>query len=224
MGYIWNFKVVWENLEFFQKGIYFTLLMSAQVYILSLLLSVLFLIGLKSRFQFLRFIIGGCLEVFRNIPLLVFLIWVYYALPILINLKITAWEACLWTFALNLSGFLTASLKGKLESIPRSQYHSGLVLGLNKVQIWYHIILPQVFRASLPDLLNFLILAIKSTSLASVIAIPELLYQSNVLISNTYRPLEVYSVLALCYTLILLPLSLGAGLLGKKLQLSTKNL
>ena len=216
--YAWQWQVIVQNQEIFYRGIYTTLILSCQATALGLVVSLIFLAGLKSSYNPLKWLIQAILEVLRDIPVLVLLIWIYYVLPILVGLKLDAWSACLVAFSFNISGFLTESFRAAVESISIRQYYSGLVHGLNKAQIWWYILLPQLYRRILPDLLNYLILVIKGTSLASVIAVPDLLYNSNLLISNSFRPLEIYTVLALVYCLMIIPMSLSTKWLERRLN------
>ena len=86
------------------------------------------------------------------------------------------------------------------------------------------IILPQVFRRILPNLMNLYINQIKLSSLASVIAVNEILHMGNIIISQTYRPLEVYTIVAVMYLLIIMPFVGISYLVEKKLNLERKSL
>ena len=129
-------------------------------------------------------------------------------MPPLFGIHISAFFTALIGLSLNLGAFSAEIFRVGIISIPKGQRESSIALGLSKYQTMKDIILPQAKRVIIPPLTGRYIETIKLTSLASVIAVDELLHSGQNLISVSYRPLEVYTIIALLYLAIIVPLTL----------------
>jgi len=109
--------------------------------------------------------------------------------------------------SINLAPFVSETLRAGLDSIPKGYTEAGIALGIPKRKIVRNILIPQVFSEMLPALITQYITLFKLSSLASVIAVNEILHTANNIISETYRPLEVFTVVALIYIVIVIPIS-----------------
>jgi polar amino acid transport system permease protein len=150
------------------------------------------------------------IEVFRCTPLLVQLIWVYYALPVLIGVNMSPAMACFITLSLYAGSFYAEIFRGGIEAVDRGQWEAGRAIGMRQGKIFRRIVLPQAVQMMIPPFINQTILQLKNTSLVSVVAVGDLLYQGTVITAESYRPLEVYTAVAALYFLILFPLTLVA--------------
>jgi polar amino acid transport system permease protein len=150
------------------------------------------------------------IEVFRCTPLLVQLIWVYYALPVLIGVNMSPAMACFVTLSLYAGSFYAEIFRGGIEAVDRGQWEAGRAIGMRRGRIFRRIVLPQAIQMMIPPFINQTILQLKNTSLVSVVAVGDLLYQGTVITAESYRPLEVYTAVAALYFLILFPLTLVA--------------
>jgi polar amino acid transport system permease protein len=153
------------------------------------------------------------IEVFRCTPVLVQLIWCYYALPVLVGVSLSPAMAAFLTLTLYGAAFYAEVIRGGIVSIEPGQWDAGRAIGMRRGQLMRRIILPQALKRVLPPLVNQTIQQLKNTSLLSVLAVPDLLYQGQLITSATYRPLETYSVIAILYFAVLFPLTqLARGL------------
>lgn len=150
------------------------------------------------------------IEVFRCTPLLVQLVWVYYALPVLIGVDMSAAMACFITLSLYAGSFYAEIFRGGIEAVDRGQWEAGRAIGMRQHRIFRRIVLPQAIQVMIPSFINQTILQLKNTSLVSVVAVGDLLYQGTVITAASYRPLEVYTVIAVLYFVVLFPLTLVA--------------
>lgn len=146
-------------------------------------------------------------EFFRNIPLLVLLMWTYYALPIFLQIQIGKETAGVLGLGFYASGFYAEILRAGVQSIDRGQTDAAIALGMGYFQRMKRIILPQALRRMAPPLMGQTIMQLKNTTLLSVLTIPDLLYQAGYIASFTYRPMEVYTVIGAVFILMLFPLS-----------------
>ena len=152
----------------------------------------------------------GYIEVFRCTPLLVQLVWVYYALPILIGVEMTATTACFITLSLYAGSFYAEIFRGGIEAVDKGQWEAGRAIGMRRGKIFRRIVLPQAVQVMIPSFINQTILQLKNTSLVSVVAVGDLLYQGTVITAASYRPLEIYPTIAIIYFVVLFPLTLVA--------------
>lgn len=146
---------------------------------------------------------SAIIEVFRNTPVLIQIIWFYYAFPILIGHQLSALEAASLALTLNTAAYSAEIFRGGIQSIARGQWEAGRALGMGYVRLMRRIILPQAIRRMIPAFTNRGIELVKMTALASTISFAELLHQGIILSSQTFRPIEIYTVVALMYLVIL---------------------
>jgi polar amino acid transport system permease protein len=205
--YEWNWQIISLYKVVFIQGALVTIGLTFFTVILGTILGVAFAFLKKSRNPIFSFIAKIYIEIFRAIPIIVLLIWIFYVVPILLDWRISAFVAAVIALSMNLSAFVAETVRAGLESIPHSQSESGLALGMSSRQVMIKIIMPQAIRNMTPNLMGLYINELKNSSLASVIAVNELLHRSNILISETFRPLEIYTTVAVVYLIIILPLA-----------------
>lgn len=155
-------------------------------------------------------------DFFRTTPPLVQLIWIFYVLPILVHISFSPVTSGVLALSLNAGAFLAEVFRSGFLSIAQGQHDAAFVLGLSPVRKFAHVLFPQAMRRVLPPAGNVFISLIKDSSLLTVIAVPELTYQSQVLANSTFRPLEIYTALALVYFVLTYPLSLLTTALERK--------
>jgi polar amino acid transport system permease protein len=167
--------------------------------------------------RWVAILLRGYIEVFRCTPLLVQLVWVYYALPVLIGVDMSATTACFLTLSLYAGSFYAEIFRGGIEAIDRGQWEAGHAIGMQQGRIFRRIILPQAIQVMIPALINQTIMQLKNTSLVSTVAVGDLLYQGSVITAASYRPLEVYTTIAVLYFIVLFPLTLVADQLEQRM-------
>jgi polar amino acid transport system permease protein len=155
-------------------------------------------------------------EFFRNIPLLVILLWTYYALPIFMGLNITKGWAGFVALSCYVGAFYAEILRAGVQSIDPGQTDAATAIGMSYGQRMRRIILPQAFRRMVPPLAGQSIIQMKNTTLLSIITVPDLLYQASYISSFTYRPMEIYTAIGIIYVVVLTPLTLLARRLEKR--------
>jgi polar amino acid transport system permease protein len=159
-------------------------------------------------------------EVFRNTPALVQLIWVYYSLPILTGLNLSAAASCVIALAVNGAAYIAEIFRGGIHSVDPGQVEASRSLGLSYLQTMRKVVLPQAFRRMLPPFVNESVALLKFSSLASVLGVADLTYQAQVVSTTTFRPIEVFTVIALVYLVLCTFLSYCARRLELRLAVS----
>ncbi|WP_435655589.1 amino acid ABC transporter permease [Brucella pituitosa] len=176
-----------------------------------LLIGVVLGLALVSRMPVLTWIINAYIHLFRCTPLLVQIVWFFYALPMLTGYTLPDWFAAGLGLTLYMGAFAAEIFRAGVISIDRGQWEASTVLGFSYYTKMRHIILPQATRRMIPPIVSQTILQLKNTSLLSVVAVPDLMYAAGSLTMETYRPLEVYTFAALLYLAILTPVTLIAN-------------
>lgn len=206
--YEWDFSLIWQYRWLFAKGVLFTLAFTAATSLLGLLvgLVVAFLRLLRSRLASVPLILY--IGVFRCTPVLVQLVWFYYALPGITGITLSPSAASILALSLYGGAFFAEIIRGGIVSIEPGQWDGARALGMRRGEVMRRVVLPQAITRMIPALANQGVLQLKNTSLVSVVAVPDLLYQSQIITAETYRPLEVYTTVAVIYLAVLFPLTL----------------
>ena len=157
---------------------------------------------------------GAYISIFRGVPLLVQLLFVYYFLA-KFGLDIPALVAAIGGLGCASGAYQAEILRGALNAVPRGQSEAAMALGYGPIELWRRILLPQALRISVPPLINEFILLLKASSLVSVVGIAELTRVSMNIASMTYRPLEAYLTGGMFYLAINLCLA-GLGALAER--------
>lgn len=179
--------------------------------VVGLLLGVVLGLVLVARVPVLHWIVRLYIHVFRCTPLLVQIVWFFYALPMIAGITLPDWFAAGLGLTLYMAAFAAEIFRAGVISIEKGQWEASTVLGFSYWTRMRHIILPQATRRMIPPIVSQSILQLKNTSLLSVVAVPDLMYAAGSLTMATFRPLEVYTFAALLYLAILTPVTLLAN-------------
>jgi polar amino acid transport system permease protein len=181
-----NIEIVIAASPFLLKGFGMTLLLCLVIIPLGLIggLSLALLSTVKNRF--LKWFVVVYADFFRAFPPLVLLIFIYFGVPFL-GIDLPAFVAVALGFMLNTSSYYGEIFRAGIESIPRGQFEGARSTGLSAVQTMGYVIVPQAVRNVIPDLISNTLEVVKLTSIASVVALPELLYAARQAQSVTYN-------------------------------------
>jgi len=218
MFYQWDFAFLLRYTPLFWKGVLVTLAYTATTILLGLVIGLLIGLGRLSRSKLLNVPLVAFIEAFRCTPLLVQIVWFYYALPVLLHIQIPATTAAVLVLSCYTGAFYAEIFRGGIISIERGQWDAARALGLRPWPMMRKVILPQAVKRMIPPFVNQSITQLKNTSLVSTIAVPDLLYNGQLVTADTYRPLEVYTVVAIIYFVLLFPSTMLAQWYEKRLQ------
>ncbi len=164
---------------------------------------------------------SGFIDFFRTVPEVVIIFWVYYCLPILMGITISA-EACgIIALSLFAGAFLAEIFRAGVLAVPHGQVEASHALGIPTYHMWRKIILPVAVRRMVPAFMNFLTDLVKASALLSAIGISELFYQASVLGNTTYRHMEFFTAIAVLYFAIIFPISVYARRAERRLVART---
>jgi polar amino acid transport system permease protein len=205
--YTFRWDVVAANLPFLLSGLWLTLTISAITLVASVILGMVVALADMSRFWPVRLVGQVWGEVIRNTPILVQLLWTYYVLPIVFGIEINAFFASIIGLSIYSSAFIAEVYRAGIQSVPKGHREAAQVLGLSPFDAFARIVIPQAIRTILPPLAANFVQLIKYSSLASVISVGEVTRRATELSSTTFRPLEIFSFVALVYLVICWPLA-----------------
>jgi len=200
------------------EGMLITLKLTIITGTLGFILGMLIALLRISRIKFLNYFAIVYITLFRGTPLLLQILFVYFALPTLFDITLDSMPAGILALSLNAAAYLAEIFRAGILSIPKGQMEAGRALGLSHNQVMFKIIIPQTYRRIIPPVVNEFSALTKETSLVSVISLSELLYVTQRIGAKYLRPWEVYFWAALGYLLVVLVLSFTASYLERKLE------
>src|SRR5215813_11583552 len=201
IGQFFNVTIMASALPLVLRGLGMTLVVCAVVIPLGLIGGLLVALAMRVRFAAVRAVVAALIDFFRAVPPLVLLIFIHAGLPFA-GIRPSAFVSVCLAFLLNNSAYYGEIYRAGIESIGRGQWDAARSTGLNAVQAALYVVLPQAVRNVLPDLVSNTVEVVKLTSLASVVALPEMLYSADMARSLTYNASPI--VLAAAIYLVLL--------------------
>lgn len=208
MGIAFNFEVILDNFNYLLSGAQLTLVITVGSLSMGLAIGLIVAVLRLSGRSLLTVLTIAYIDFFRCTPPLVQLVWIYYVLPILFGIDLSAVNAAILALGLNSGAFLAEIFRAGIQSIDVGQRDAAHVLGLSRRQTFRWIILPQAVRRMLPPIGSMAISLLKESSLASVLAVSELMHLGQLTSARTFRPLELLTTVAVIYFVLTYPLSM----------------
>jgi len=215
-SYVWEFGAFFKYLPFLLQGLQVTLLVSLLSTIVGLVVGLVVALARLSPIPPVRWVAAFYVDFLRSTPLLIQLVWVFFALPILLGFSLQPMVAAVATLGAYSGAYLAEIFRAGIVSIAAGQRHAGLALGMTRRQVMTRVVLPQAMVRMLPPIANTLITLIKDSSLVSVISVAELMWAAQSLASVTLRPVEVLTGTGLLYVAVAYPLSLAVELVRRR--------
>lgn len=202
MDFEFRFDIVWNNMPLLLEGVQTTILLSLLTMILGTIIGLFVaIVRLRARKIFaLPLIIY--VEVFRGTPGLIQIVWIYYCLPIVTGLQLDELTSLVIAMALNVGSYLSEVFRAGIQGINKGHIEAAAALGFKPGQITRRIVVPQATYRMIPAIGNVFVSAIKLSSLCSVLGMSELMYQGQIIIANFFRPIEVFTVVAIIYLIM----------------------
>ncbi|WP_296197634.1 amino acid ABC transporter permease [uncultured Microbacterium sp.] len=191
---LFSYSLVWENIALATLRTLGAFVVAA---IGALVLGFVLAIGRLSDHAVIRVPVAWIIELLRAVPVLIFMMLLYYGLPV-IGIKVPTYWAVVIALIVYNGSVLAEVLRAGVESLPRGQKEAGYAIGLRKAGVMQLVLLPQAIRAMMPVIIAQLVVTLKDTALGFIITYPELLYQAKLLGSdaNFQRPLIPAAIVA----------------------------
>lgn len=198
-----NIEIMTQVLPLLLQGLQTTLLLCLAVVPLGLIGGLAIALVCRSRFRTIRWTAFVLVDFFRAVPPLVLLIFIYAGLPFL-GIRLSPFVSVCLAFLLNTSSYYGEIYRAGIDSIGKGQWEAARSTGLTLPQTLIHVVLPQAVRNVLPDLVSNTVEVVKLTSIASVVALRELLYSADMARSLSYNPSPIVAA-AIIYLILLWP-------------------
>jgi polar amino acid transport system permease protein len=192
MNYHLNFNLIWRHFDKLWQGLVLSLELAVISILIGAIIGLALAIWYVSAGKIVRGFISAYVEFIRNVPLILLVYIVFYGIPTVVDFAYSPTISFVGTLSLYAGAYLVEVFRSGLEAVPRGQLDAGKAIGLTPLQRLLHVRLPTMARITLPALSNTFISLFKDTSVASVIAVPELTYGAQWII-------EVYIVTTVMY-------------------------
>lgn len=212
-----TFTILYEFRDTLLFGLGVTVLLAVLSMLAALVVGLVAGLGTLSRNRLIRLPAVFYVEFCRNTPILVQLVWVHYAWPEIFGLKFTAFYSSLVALTLQTSGYLAEEYRGGIEAVDKGQVEAAKSLGMTQTRLMARIVLPQAVTRAIPGLLNQFVTCFKSTSIVSVIAVPDLMYQAGLIVSATFLTMPIYTTVAMIYFVVVFAISRSVRWLTRRL-------
>ena len=219
MEYTFHFEVFETYWTWIAKGLWITIYISAISMIFALIIGLFISILRLSKIYILVLISRTYIEFFRGIPLFVFIIWLYYGLAMVSGINFNPITAGIICLSMQHGGYLAEIYRAGIQAVAKGQWEASFSLGFSIINTFIRIIFPQAVKIIIPPTANMFIGMLKDSALVSIIGVNELMRQSQIATSLTFRPFEFYTVTALIYII----LTLGLSQMARFLELRMKN-
>jgi polar amino acid transport system permease protein len=200
-------SLIRDNADVLRTAAWITLRLNFWALLLAFIVGTLLGVSRHYSPRGISFIVGSVIDMLRAIPLFVTMVWFFFALPILLNdPSFDPLVAGVFALGLHSSVYIAEAIRGGLASVRPGQMRAALALGMRPRQAVVRVVFPQAFVRTIPTIGFLVANTINNSTLASVIAVPELLYQTQILDGQTGRPLELYSGLLVFYFVVIFAL------------------
>jgi polar amino acid transport system permease protein len=215
---IWDFSIIPKYFMTFLNAAKMTVLVTAFGILIGVILGLILALMRISKYKILSIPAKSYIWIIRGTPLLLQLLIIYFGLVNIV--RIDNLPSAFLALGLHNAAYIAEIFRGSIQGIARGQREAGLSLGMTEGKVMRRIILPQAFKRAVPALSNQLIIALKDSSLASAVAIPELLLYARQLGSSTFRLMEMLTIAAIYYLIMTSILTILANKIEKRLNVS----
>ena len=220
MDYTLDIGAVTRNLGPLFEGLMVTLQLTVAANLIGIAAGFGLALLVMSRFAALRLPATLFVEFFRCTPAIVQIVWFFYCVPMLFNVFLGPVTMGILALGLNLTAFNAEAYRASIQAVPREHLDAGIALGLSPVQRVLNIVLPQALRASVPVLLTNGIGTFQQSALVAIVGVQDLMYQGKSLATQTYRPIETFTTVALIYFAVSFPVARLAALVERRLDVA----
>ena len=199
MDYHFNFSYIWRHFDRLLYGLALSLELALVSIGIGMIIGLLLALAYVESGKTIRFFVASYVELIRNSPLLLLVYLIFYGIPSIGWFQYSATTSFIATLSIYSGAYLVEVFRSGLASVPEGLIDAGKAIGMKPWQRLISIRIPTMFRIILPALSNTYISLFKDTSIASVIAVPELMYGAQWINFNTFRIIEVYAVITPMY-------------------------
>ncbi|WJL96341.1 amino acid ABC transporter permease [Microbacterium sp. ET2] len=196
----YDWSLIWENREALLAGLWTAFSVAIVGLVISLVFGLLLAV-LRSAPKPFSWIALVYINIFRGVPALVSVIWVYFGLALLLGVRFSVFEAGVIALSLLYSAFFAEIFRSALQAVPSGHTEAGWALGMRSIQIFFSVTLPQAVKIALPNIGSMFIGMVKDTSTFTVIGLLEVVRVTQNLVATSFQPFVLYTAAAVIYVL-----------------------
>jgi polar amino acid transport system permease protein len=216
-----DWGVIGRNWAFLLAGVRVTLYIVGAATLMGLVIGLVIGVLRGMRIRWINLVTGWYIEIFRNTPILVQIVWFYYVLPLITGMPgLDASTSCIISIGLNAGAYLAEVFRAGIQAVDIGQMEAARSLGMSYLKAMALIILPQAVRNVLPAFVNTGVVLIKESAQVSFVGVLDIMHRGDMLSTDTSRPIEAYTAVAAIYFVVCYVISKSAGLLERRLALS----
>lgn len=208
----------WVDIRFLLQGLWVTIYVSLISIALSFVVGLVFGFIRNMKIKYVSAIVGFCIDIIRNLPLLLIIFFTYFGLPEL-GIVTNPTVASIIALVVFEGAMLAEIVRSGINAVPIGQMEGARSNGMTYMQAMIHVVLPQALHKMIPALLSQFVSLVKDTSLATIIVLPELLFHAQIIYSqNSTYLIPMYLIISVMYFIVCFSLSMVASHLQKKLN------
>ncbi|MCL6663044.1 MAG: amino acid ABC transporter permease [Paenibacillus sp.] len=211
-----SLQVIIDALPLLLEGTVVTLKLVVISLIIAMVIGLISGLMSTSLNRLLRLVATLYVDIIRGTPLLVQVYFIYFGLPVFLDMRIPAMTAGIIAISLNAGAYISEIFRAGINSISNGQHEAARSLGLSRFQTMRLVVLPQATRRMIPTFVNQFIITIKDTSLLSAIGIAELTQSGEIIISSNFRAFEIWGVVGIFYLIIIVLLSRASRFIERR--------
>ncbi len=211
-----DFSLIIDNAPLLMLGAWVTIKITAASVAIGTFIGLFVGIAEIAKYWYIRIPAKIYVDFIRGTPLLVQIFIIYFALPMIIGVRVDPFVAAITACSINSGAYVAEIFRAGIQSIDKGQMEAGRSLGLSWTQTMIFIIIPQAFKRVVPQLGNEFIAMLKDSSLVSVIGFEELTRKGQLIIASTYGSLEIWSAVAIIYLVMTLTITRLVAYLEKR--------
>ncbi|MGT2477383.1 amino acid ABC transporter permease [Paraburkholderia terrae] len=222
MNYQFDFRFLEGSIGALLDGLKVTIELAVASNIMGLVLGFLLCLLAMSRWVAVRWPAQLFIEFFRCTPALLQIVWFFYCIPMMVDVFIDPILMGVLALGLNLTAFNAEAYRAGVQAVPREHLDACVALGLKPWQRTMYVVLPQALRSAMPVLMTNGIGSLQQSALVAIVAVADLMYVGKSLATEAYRPLETYTVVALIYFALSLPIAKLVNVIERRQDLAVK--
>jgi His/Glu/Gln/Arg/opine family amino acid ABC transporter permease subunit len=201
-GVNFRWSLIWENRVILLKGLGTAIAVSITALLISLIIGLILALARMSEKRIVSILASSYVNIFRGIPALVSVIWVYFGWSLLFGYNFTVYQAGVMALTLLYSAFFCEIYRAALIAVPKGQREAGLALGMTRFRIFVSIVMPQATKIAIPNIGSMYIGMVKDTSTFAVVGLVEVVRVTQNLNSINFQPFVLYTAAAALYVFL----------------------
>lgn len=201
LGVVFDWGMVWQYRGQLLQGLVVALEVASVALVIAVFVGLLVALGRMSKGP-IKWLAAIYVNVFRGIPAIVSVLWIYFGWSLLLGINLSPFEAGVTALVLLYGAFIAEIYRAAFEAIPKGQREAGLAVGMSRLRIFWHVVLPQATRIAIPNIGSMFIGMVKDTSVFSVVGLLEVLRVTQNIESTTFQPFVLYTVAAGLYVAV----------------------